>query len=397
MSSNFKFTVKNCIVANGYVPVIVHGSNRKYKSKIKNAKKAVFTWDNVEINNYGVSTAISLYSQGCGQINDVIIKQTPLKGRIALTEGVWGSTKLDEQIADHCEFNLQLKNQLAIPSSSVSKGRALRIHSKSTDSKTSVRFDTSSSAFKDIIGKYPQSSSKFRNRFNLIEADGYMYKNGGDGLRAFALSSWSIQESPIGVSKNVYITSLGKRLGDCSEKKKILTVIIDGNSYDIVFNKNYDQTDINHPSKYDNKAIIKEMLAVIGKVAFIDEYDISAEYFPAFKNLKTLKNTHTSSVRSGMGIIVTSPKTFRLTKASDCRIDGIVIDDGAIGELCRCIIGKGTRIYSAAFKTRFTASEEKPVRHRKGDMLGIFNDGIFSNKAKHPLLIYRTKNILEIL
>lgn len=66
--------------------------------------------------------------------------------------------------------------------------------------------------------------------------DKYVAFDGAIGLNGYAIGGKSIIEGNAG-NGVAYQCSLGKRLGDCSTTNKTLGIIIDGTTYNVVFNK----------------------------------------------------------------------------------------------------------------------------------------------------------------
>lgn len=385
-SSGLNFKVKDCFVHSQQTTVIIHGSNYPFDLA------GVIQWENIEVSqSYNLADDVNLYSQGSETINPLIINSTYLERGIVITDGVWTSTDLDKQFADHIEFDLQMKDNLALPVRiSGIDGIGLKIESLSTGASSSVLFDIASSAYEDIIGD-SSNESEFINRLNLREYAGQMYKVGGDGLAAWSCGVWSIQEEPIGAGADVYITSLGKRLGDCSVTSKTLTINIDGTDYNVVFNSDY--------TNVDNATIIAEINAVIGVVGLASEYTISREYYPTVKGLKKYLNASSEAIFAGMGFVKVTLNRIRKATNADGYIDGICLDDGAIGEYVRCVEGRGLKINAEDANQRFALSENAVAERSIGDVVGIsaVDDGVFELNAVPSLLRCYDTNKMELL
>lgn len=319
------------------------------------------------------------------------------KGIIRYNDSPYISKKAANQKADHAEYELFININPQPFDNSGLRGFGLKITSKSIGESSSVRFDETSSAFPLIVGR-TNESNEFINRHGFNQKYGYQYRDGGNGLSGWACGLWDIGESAVGNPANTYMNSLGKRLGDCSSINKILTVIIDGTSYNVVFNKNYNGTDDSEPSTYTNNQIIDEILYAIGNVATIEQYPVGRDYYPSFDNVVRLKNTDTIEVMRGMGIIFNSNNSFRLAENSDGKIDGITIDDGRVGDFCR-IITAGS-LYAMNTNQRFSVKEVSLGTRDIGIKAGISlaNKGIFDVNAEPKLIqVGRIKDVYDII
>jgi len=234
------------------------------------------------------------------------------------------------------------------------------------------------------------------NRYNRNQVYGFQYKFGGNGLSGYAIGSLDIGQYLVGGSVNKYIGALGKRLGDCSIINKILTVSVDGTSYNIIFNKNYNGTDELTAPNYSNTQIIAEITTVIGSVASVDEYCVGRDYYPQFNGVLNMKNADSSEVLAGMGIIFTGLKTFRKASNLDGKIDGIVLDDGRVDDECR-VITSG-EINSKASGERFSTCDSENWMSF-GESLGISTTipGKFEKAANPKILKCTRDNVLKVL
>lgn len=347
----------------------------------------------------GINVLGSIQPMGTGKSDKMIFINCKWEnqGIIRYNDSPFISKNAANQKADHAEYELFIDvNPQPFDNSSL-RGFGLKIKSKSTGSSSSVRFDESSSAFPLIIGK-SNESNEFINRYGFNQKYGYQYRDGGNGLSGWACGLWDIGENAVGNPENTYMNSLGKRLGDCSSVNKTLTVIIDGTSYNIVFNKNYNGTDDSEPSTYTNDQIIDEILYAIGNVATIEQYPVGRDYYPSFDNVVRLKNTDTIEVMRGMGIIFNGNNSFRLAENSDGKIDGITIDDGRVGDFCR-IITAGS-LYAMNTNQRFSVKEVSLGTRDIGVKAGISlaNKGVFDVNAEPKLIqVGRIKDVYDII
>lgn len=317
-------------------------------------------------------------------------------GYITISDTPWINTALEAQVADHAQMDLVFTGMLprAVDGSEL-RGFGLKIKSKSVGSGSTVRIDKDSTAFPIIIGNIDDLIT-VKNRYGNQQVWGYQYKDGGDGLSGYAIGGHDIGMYLVGINTD-YIGALGKRLGDCSSVNKTLTVIIDGTTYNIVFDKNYNGTTSTVLPNYTNTQIIAEIVAVIGAVATVEEYVVGRDYYPQFDGVLNMINADTVEVYNGMGVVFTDPKEFRKALNSDGKIDGICLDDGRVGDNCRIITdGEIFQWYSAQ---RFRAKQEEWGDLAFGDELGISssNSGYFSTGATPKLLRCIGNGIVKII
>lgn len=301
----------------------------------------------------------------------------PKHGRIEYTSSVNEDTKLRADVLNYI-CDMKDMNPLSVQTPA-SLTKALRIVSKSTGSTSTVRVDPSSTAF-SIVGFSDEVSLVPRNRFNRVEQYGYQYRDGGNGLAGEAIGFANIAESAI---NGKYLTPLGKRLGDCSTYNKNLTVNIDGTSYNIVFDKNYNGTADTVLPSYTNAQIIAEITAVIGSVATVEEYDINKEWFPEFRDVQLFKVNSSTYIEKGMGVVFLDNMNVRKALPTDSFIDGISLDNGANGSFIRVmqlieIVGDATFHYSLNKGEVFNDDNNITV--------GIVSEGKFGKEAANKIL-----------
>jgi len=390
MSSGMQLLIEDCEVKGIDYALYAHTNNTfSEPSEIKFKRCKIITTNSQ--NN------IIMYVQplGSGCSDRFIVEDCQVdEGGIDIRSTPWFPEELVNQRADHAEYEIILPCMNPRPvTNSFLSGRGLRIKSKSTGAGSIVTIDPTSSAFDLIIGN-SLVAVNFINRYNRNQVYDYQYKYGGNGLSGYAIGTLDIGQYQVGASVNKYIGALGKRLGNCSVVNKTLTVSVDGISYNIVFNKNYNGTAETIAPTYSNAQIIAEIVAVIGGVATVDEYCVGQDYYPQFKGVTNMVNGDTSEVLAGMGIVFTSLKIFRKALNSDGRIDGICLDDGRVGDECR-IITEG-QIWSMASGERFSVKESSVTTRAIGVEAGISatTAGVFDVTASPKVL--RIKNIPDV-
>ena len=298
----------------------------------------------------GDAVIIGLHSIGSGQKDVLRLEDTVVDdGAIQFQDYLWRNTNVPTSDADHADIELVAAD---IEPRAISHGYAntcLKFTSKSTGESSTVSFDPNSSAFNYVIGN-SSLTIDFENEFWRTQQYGYDRKAGGVGMRGFAISRLDISDYSWGGS-TPYAHTLGKRLGDCTGTTKTLTVYVDGTAYNVVFNKNYNNTGDTSPPQYTNQQIVNEILAVIGTVCDVSLYAFAVDHYPVFRGNLTCKNSDSTAVLAGMGVIRTGQNKVRIATNSDGRIDGIALDDIAPEKKGR-VITCG-EIYAANKAARF--------------------------------------------
>lgn len=373
MSSGQQLTLRNCYLEGTDGWAYVHDNKEFTDGSLLYFDSCNF------LDNVGYSREITI--QGLNSLVSSTIKfrncTLPKHGRIEYTSSVYEEAKLRADVLNYvCDMKDMNPFTVQTPASLT---KALRIISKSTDSTSTVRIDPASTAF-SIVGFANEVSLVPRNRFNRAEQYGYQYRDGGNGLAGEAIGFANIAESTI---NGKYLTPLGKRLGDCSITNKILTVSIDGISYNITFNKNYNGTSETSLPSYTNAQIIAEIVDVIGSVATVEEYDINKEWLPEFKDLQLFKVNSSTYIEKGMGIVFADNMNVRKALPTDSFIDGIALDNGANGSFIRVmqsiqIAGNSTFHYSLNKGETFNDDNNITV--------GIISEGKFGKNASNKIL-----------
>lgn len=368
MSSGQKLTLKNCYLEGSDGWAYVH-DNKNFTDSSE------LTFDSCKFLN-NIAYSLELNIQGLNSLVSSRITfrncTLPEWGRIEYTSSVTETSKLRADTLNYiCDMQDIEPISVRVPSSAT---KCIRIVSKSTNSNSSVRFDPDSTAF-SIIGFKNETSLVSRNRYNRSEQYGYQYRDGGNGLAGEAIGFANVMETVI---SGKYLTSLGKRLGDCSNINKTLTIIVDGISYNVVFNKNYNGTSESSLPNYTNQQIISEINAVIGSVATVEEYDINQEWFPMYKGVQLFKVNSITYIEKGMGVVFTDNMNVRKATASDTFIDGIALDNGANGTFIR-VMQSGKITSSSDFHYSLNKGEE--FSDSSNLLVGIVSDGKFGPSA----------------
>jgi hypothetical protein len=360
MSDGQEITLEDCEIKGKVYAGYVH-TNESF------TKPSVLKYIRTKINHN--EKVLRVQSLGSGVRDKFILQDCVFDfGSINYDNSPWIPEELINQRADHAEIEVVINdNPIAFDNSGMT-GKGLRIKSKSTGASSTVTFDQNSTAFNLIIGN-SNESTEIVNRYNRKQIYGYQRAVGGQALKGYAIGLLDIGQYLVGISSDKYIGALGKRLGNCSAVNKTLTVIVDGTSYNIVFDKNYNGTANTVAPNYSNATIIAEITAVIGAVADVDEYVVGQDYYPQFNNVYQMINADATEVLSGMGVVFTERKSFRKAVNSDYKIDGICLDDVIVGAECR-IITAG-EINSELSGQRFSTKETTAYTLEVGHELGI--------------------------
>jgi len=383
MSSGQKLTLKNCYLEGSDGWAYVH-DNKDFTDSSE------LTFDSCKfLNNIAYSLEVNIQGLNSLVASRVTFRNCTLPewGRIEYTSSVTETSKLRADTLNYiCDMQDMEPISVRVPSSLT---KCIRIVSKSTGENSSVRFVPNSTAF-SIIGFKDEVSLLSRNRYNRVEQYGYQYRDGGNGLSGEAIGFANVMETAI---SGKYLTSLGKRLGDCSNTNKTLTIIVDGISYNVVFNKNYNGTSESSLPNYTNQQIISEINAVIGSVATVEEYDINQEWFPLFKGVQLFKVNSATYIEKGMGVVFIDNMNVRKATISDTFIDGIALDSGANGTFIR-VMQSGKIAASADY--HYSLNKGEIYSDSDNLLVGIVSDGKFGPSGANKILRCLSKSYSKL-
>jgi len=215
---------------------------------------------------------------GCEVVGDYFYHPSP-----------WMPTTLDYQPAAHTEIEVSGYGNTPFVFRISDFGRALKIASAGgAESSIAVAGSAAAVLFGDV--------STFAGVANL---PGYVH------------GSVDVSGAGVGPTNAVFITSLGKRLGDCSTVNKVLTVAVDGAApLTVTFNQDY--------TNVTNAVVLAAINAVLGAAA-ATEYALGNRYRPNIRDEEqTLQNS--SAVGIPMGSVLAyngSYKRVRLMTSAD--------------------------------------------------------------------------------
>ena len=343
-SSGSKYIFDTCLFKTTNKGLYVHdNSDFTSKSEViwKNCELVLEDADALDLELFFMNNPIG---------SDIYVENLKSRKLGRLYCGVDLSSTIAERIDHYTNHNIVI-NKDPIATFIQIRGYGLRIQGGE-----SIRFDQTSTAFNAIIGYSDESIPVEFNRYGLSEVYGYCYRDGNEYVPAMAVGLRNIEGSDY---------SLGKRLGNCSSVNKVLNIIIDGITYTITFNRNY-----NNVSDED---ILAEINSVISSAATVDLFNLSSYIYPQFNNTG-VEVVDDDYVLSGMGVVFTSGGG--IARASN-KVDAIVLDDGISGGKVR-VIYKGFIAYDPnnSFKIRLV-NGANPYAISEGTQLGISSNSAY--------------------
>ncbi|WP_321837822.1 hypothetical protein [Pseudomonas kulmbachensis] len=274
-------------------------------TNINFSKPVVIELDEVEyVTTQEGGKALWIQPLGSGQADSLTMRGASAIGDLYYWPNPWLPNTLDYQPADHTEMSVTGVDTSPMVFESFEFGRALKIQSVTDglDSKVAVSGD----AVPVIFGKESYSL------------------DGCPGIPGYAYGWADISGEKVGSPSVGNITSLGKRLGNCTTVNKTLNVLIDGvTTRTIVFNQDY--------TNQDNAAILAAINAVLGSLASATAYNIGGRYRPLIIGEEgKAKNNDLSGIRMGMATVYdASIRNIRKMTATDdpSMFAGITLQD----------------------------------------------------------------------
>lgn len=339
------------------------------------------------INTPTQTDGVSFFSQmnPNGNILRLINTRLPKDSFVVATHNFYIALKDNYEFADTNHMELVSDGE-AMPIFNNALGSGIRVEALADSS--SVRFVTTSSAFNLIIGNTDDTILQERNMYNRCQQYGYQWRDGATNLKAEAIGLRNV--NPIKDENQNYIYSIGTRLGDCSTTNKVLGIIINGTTYNVIFNKDY--------TALSNEAIIAEINEVIGAVATASVYDVNSDWYPIYDGEVYSLVDDVNSILKGMGVVFTE-FGVRRAKSTDKKIDGIAVDSGANGKSIR-VITKGRVCYDEDLNSLHAMinSEHPYSYYSYGTGFGIGNtDGVFVENPDNVTLVKSRLNSVRIV
>ncbi|MFG1399815.1 hypothetical protein [Roseixanthobacter pseudopolyaromaticivorans] len=252
------------------------------------------------IGGYGASIS----SLGSGQRDIVVLDSCSIVGALSVQPTPWYQSTLAYQPAVRNEYGITLINCSPTPYLVRDGGtRALKIESASTLDTSAVT--VSGTAVPIIFG------------------DVVTYPSGG-GLKGAVWGSFDIADALTGPSSNLQITSIGKRLGDCTSNPVSLVITVDGGApVTVTFNSNYTAS--------SNTSIVNTINSTLGATATASLYNTELLYRPTYATEEVvLVNTSTEAIRQKHVVAYnTTEKNCRKMTSFDpvTQLAGIAMED----------------------------------------------------------------------
>lgn len=282
------------------------------------ANPATVEWDGGPLT--GVNNADWCYrleSIGSMVMNKAILRNAPLSGEISMAVQPWLPDALEDQPADHRCWELTGSGNSPAAFRITDFGRALRITSATTGAASKVAI--SGTAAPILFGKTGTA--------------GVTRVDGDAGLAGYAYGWADIQESQgVGPASDLFITSLGKRLGNRSGSPVTLTVQVDAlAAVNITLNANY--------TAMTNAAILAIINGPLGSTAIASEYAVGEQYRPMFADEeRQMKNSTGTTILRRMALAYDSEiRTVRPMTSADPfdRFAGVALEDIRPGKFGR--------------------------------------------------------------
>ncbi len=373
-SSGLKMFFKNCLFGGTGNGMFYIHSNTNF------ANTANIKWENCILQNSIQNIVNGIHIESIGNGVDMNVEILGCKMQKYPWVSVYSGTSFDMADSNRMRLITDLSPLPIYYGSGSTVSIGLKITSNTTTNST-VRFATTG-AFNDIVGYSNKKDYIYPNKYNRDEQYGYQWKDGGIGLHAAAIGL-----------KNLAETSdykLGVRLGDCSGTNKTLGIIIDGTTRNVTFNKNY--------TSMTNSAIIAEINTAISGYGVASLYDVNGDWYPEFDGVNYTIVDDTTAILSGMGIVFTS-LGVRRAKNSDNRIDGVALDDGAIGKIIRVITKGSICIQDTRYSLLKVSGFPLWYNMSMGQGIGISNsqDGYFDTNSLPHVLKRASENSAELI
>ena len=292
-----------------------------------------------------------------------------LNGDILNTSTPWGQNDLGYQPSRHAELRVYGSGNTAAVATTTDTSKALVIISSNTLSSGSVA--ASGTGATALLG-----SAKL--------------KAGGGGIAAALEGELDVENHTVGTANNLLITSMGKRLGDCSSVSKTLTLSINGGAaINVVFN-----TDMTAVS---NSTILGTINTALGYTG-ASLVSLGSLYRPKFydEERDLLNSTVTGIPRGSVLAYDGGVKNVRLMTSADAAslFAGVAMDDivpGASGRIKTAGYLILTDILrddalTIAFGDTFSISASAPGKIVKGGsgglLMAIRSDAVRVGNAK---------------
>ena len=227
-----------------------------------------------------------------------------------------GDTSKNYDSFNHAEWQITgYGNSPFLFDNALTDGISLRIKSNTTGATSTVRFDTSSSAYPILIKNNHSNAPLYTNKYDYV--DNYIVQDGSVDLSGQAIGCLDVSATTYPSNAGTNYTSLAKRLGNLSTSAKSLIVIVNGVTNTVTFNKDY--------SGMTNAQILAEINAQLTN-ATADFYNYGRDYYPLMTDVsECVYNTGATFIQKG-SIVTKVGWAVRLANAND-KIFGVALDD----------------------------------------------------------------------
>lgn len=269
--------------------------------------------------------AVTIQPLGSMQEDVLELNGCEIGGFMYYEASPWIPNTLPNQPANHSEVRVFGHGNSPFPFQIIDFGRALKI--ESNDVTSASKIEVSGDAVSIIFGRQVYSLP------------------GAGGIKGYVYGWADISGGGVGLNKDVFITSLGQRLGDCTTTSKRLNVKVNGGATTVItFNQNY--------TAQSNDTILAAINAALGSAAVASAYNVGARYRPEMLDEeRSLKNNSSEGILMGMVLAFDGHnKKVRKMTASDASslFAGIAIEDiypGEWGRVKTCGWVKSSDLY----------------------------------------------------
>lgn len=249
--------------------------------------------------------ALRLQPIGSGQMDKHVAIGCEFDGSVFYYPDPWLPTTLAYQPANHCEIEMSGYGNTPTVFRVSDFGLALRIRAVAGAGSSIV---VGGNAVPIIFGTV--------RTFQGVE-----------NIPAYVDGSFDVSGVGVGINKNVFITSLGKRLGDCTGNNKLLTVSVNGAApINVIFDQDY--------TNVSNETIISQLQTILGPTStvIIDTYSPGNNYHPHYTDEEKNMQNISATVGIPKGSILAydgSRKRVRLMTSGDATslFAGVALED----------------------------------------------------------------------
>lgn len=314
-------------------------------------------------------TGAALTVQPLGSMQEDVLELAgcEIGGYMSYQASPWIPDTLVNQPANHSEVRILGHDTSPFAFQIGEFGRALKI--ESNDVTSASKIEVSGDAVAVIFGRQVYSLP------------------GAGGIKGYVYGWADISGAGVGLLSNVFITSLGQRLGDCTSINKTLNVKVNGGSAIVItFNQNY--------TAQSNATILAAINAALGSAAVASAYNVGARYRPEMTDEeRSLLNSSTEGILMGMALAYDghNKKVRKMTAADASSLfAGIALEDiypGQWGRVKTCGWVLNTDLYG------FTS---EPIWHQV-----FYIDAAVPGKptltvGTNPIMRGKATNVVEV-